>query len=148
MTEEKQDDNKKPVYFSKNNDGGQKYKNGFPQPDILKPINSEAIFGIIPSGTRNVLAKSLDLPQGIDECCHSYMKGITRKIDVLTATVTNPSDRSKVPTRALLNAAEIGFGAEVIDRSKRVRSRIKNRMVSTITSVIATYPRTRAITVR
>jgi diacylglycerol kinase (ATP) len=101
-------------------------------------INSEAIFGIIPSGTRNVLAKSLDLPQGIDECCHSYMKGITRKIDVLTATVTNPSDRSKVPTRAFLNAAEIGFGAEVIDRSKR--SRIKNRMVSTITSVIATLP--------
>ena len=140
LTEEKQGDNKKPVYFSKNNDGGQEYKNGFPQPDILRPINSEAIFGIIPSGTRNVLAKSLDLPQGIDECCHSYMKGITRKIDVLTATVTNPSDRSKVPTRAFLNAAEIGFGAEVIDRSKRVRSRIKNRMVSTITSVIATLP--------
>ncbi|MGH9913406.1 MAG: diacylglycerol/lipid kinase family protein, partial [Nitrososphaeraceae archaeon] len=135
LTEEKHSDNKKPVTFSKNNNGSREYKNGFPQTDILMPINSEAIFGIIPSGTRNVLAKSLNLPQGI-----SYMKGITRKIDVLTATVTNPSDRSKVPTRAFLNAAEIGFGAEVIDRSKRVRNRIKNRMVSTVTSVIATLP--------
>ena len=136
----RQSDNKKLVPFSKNSDGGPQNKNDFPQPDILLPINSEAIFGIIPSGTRNVLAKSLNLPQGIDECCHNYKQGSTQKIDVLTATVTNPTTRSKVSTRAFLNAAEIGFGAEVIDRSKKVRSRVNNRLVSTITSVIATLP--------
>jgi diacylglycerol kinase (ATP) len=140
VTERKQDNKKKAAPFSKNSDGGQENKSDFPQPDILLPINSEAIFGIIPSGTRNVLAKSLNLPQGIDECCHNYMQGSEQKIDVLTATVTNPTTRSKVSTRAFLNAAEIGFGAEVIDRSKKVRSRVKNRMVSTITSVIATLP--------
>jgi diacylglycerol kinase (ATP) len=115
-------------------------KNDFPQPDNLLPINPKAIFGIIPSGTRNVLAKSLSLPQGIDECCQNYLQATTQMIDVLTATVTNPTTNSKLPTRAFLNAAEIGFGAEVIDRSKKVRSRVRNRMVSTITSVIATLP--------
>ena len=140
LPEGRHSDNKKLVPFSKNSDGGQENKNDFPHPDILLPINSEAIFGIIPSGTRNVLAKSLNLPQGIDECCHNYMQGSTQKIDVLTATVANPNTPSKVSTRAFLNAAEIGFGAEVIDRSKKVRSRVKNRLVSTITSVIATLP--------
>ncbi len=106
----------------------------------MLPISSQAIFGIIPSGTRNVLAKSLNLPQGVDECCHNYMQGSTQKIDVLTATVTDPTTRSMVSTRAFLNAAEIGFGAEVVDRSKKVRSRVKNRIVSTITSVVASLP--------
>jgi diacylglycerol kinase family enzyme len=68
------------------------------------------------------------------------MQGSTQKIDVLTATVTDPTTRSMVSTRAFLNAAEIGFGAEVVDRSKKVRSRVKNRIVSTITSVVASLP--------
>jgi diacylglycerol kinase (ATP) len=140
MIEKKHDHKKKPFPYSKNSVGNQENKDEFPKSDILMPINSEAIFGIIPSGTRNVLAKSLNLPQGIDECCHNYLKGSTQKIDVLTATVTNPATHAKVSTRAFLNAAEIGFGAEVIDRSKKVRSKVKNRMVSTITSVLATLP--------
>jgi YegS/Rv2252/BmrU family lipid kinase len=140
LPERKHVDNKKLVPFSKNSDGGRENKNDFPQPDKLLPINSEAIFGIIPSGTRNVLAKSLNLPQVIDRRYHNYLQGSTQKIDVLTATVNKPTDPSKVSTRAFLNAAEIGFGAEVIDRSKKVRSRVKSRMVSTITSVIATLP--------
>jgi YegS/Rv2252/BmrU family lipid kinase len=140
LTERKQEDKKKTFPYSTNSDGNQENKGELPQPDILLPINSEAIFGIIPSGTRNVLAKSLNLPEGIDECCHNYLRGSTQKIDVLTATATNPTTHAKVLTRAFLNAAEIGFGAEVIDRSKKVRSKVKNRMVSTITSVIATLP--------
>lgn len=139
LTEEHRGDNKKLVPFSKNN-GGQENKSDFPQPDILKPVNSEAIMGIIPSGSRNVLAKSLNLPQGIDECCENYKQGNIQKLDVLTATVTNPSDHSKVSTRVFLNAAEIGFGAEVIDRSKKVRNKVKSRLISTVTSVIATLP--------
>jgi YegS/Rv2252/BmrU family lipid kinase len=140
MVEKKPDSKKKADSLSENSDVGQTGHQDFPEPRVLKPINHEAIFGIIPSGTRNVLAKSLSLPQEIDECCHNYLKANTHRIDVLTATVTNPMNHSKVPTRAYLNAAEIGFGAEIIDRSKKVRNRVKNRMVSTITSVIATLP--------
>ena len=140
LAERKQGDKKQPFSYSKHSYVNQENKVKFPQPDILVPINSKAIFGIIPSGTRNVLAKSLNLPQGIDECCHNYLLGSTQKVDVLTATVTNPTTHLKMSTRAFLNAAEIGFGAEVIDRSKKVKSKVKNRLVSTITSVIATLP--------
>ncbi len=70
---------------------------------------------------------------------------IQKKIDVISATVTNLSDQdddhnnnnnnnnkkknnssSKLaPTRIFLNAAEIGVGAEIIDRSKKIRERSK-----------------------
>jgi diacylglycerol kinase family enzyme len=39
-----------------------------------------------------------------------------------------------------MNAAEIGVGAEIIDRSKKVRGKINNRFVSTMASIIATLP--------
>ena len=42
--------------------------------------------------------------------------------------------------RIFLNAAEIGVGAEIIDRSKKIRDTVKNRILSTITSMIATIP--------
>ncbi len=110
------------------------------KPSILKPVSSEAIMGLIPSGSRNVLAKSLGLPQGLSECCYNFVNGKIQKLDVITATATDPDNHSKVTTRAFLNAAEIGFGAEVIDRSKKVRDKVKSRLVSTITSVVATLP--------
>ena len=105
---------------------------------VLKPINAEAILGILPSGSRNVLAKSLNLPEGIVECCQRFVSVKPQKIDVIAARVTTtpPSvpkkDHSKTIARLFLNAAELGVGAEIIDRSKKIRSKIKNRLISTI----------------
>lgn len=126
---------------SKNNDG--KSTEHYP---VMKPINPEAILGLIPSGSRNVLAKSLDLPEGIVECCKRFINAKPRKIDVISALITNASSGSTTnnpkdaTTRIFLNAAEIGVGAEIINRSKKVREKIKSRIVSTISSVIATLP--------
>jgi diacylglycerol kinase family enzyme len=115
-------------------------------------INPDAVFGIIPSGTRNVLVKSLDLPAESEECCKHYAASkIQKKIDVITATVANFPNKddnggskntgSKLaPTRIFLNAAEIGVAAEIIDRSKKIRDKVKSRMVSTVSSVVATLP--------
>jgi diacylglycerol kinase (ATP) len=119
-----------------------------PASPILKPINPEAIMGLIPSGSRNVLAKSLDLPDGMVECCQRFVNGKPQKIDVIAAVITTaeaPSTASsdhpkEVTTRIFLNAAEIGVGAEIIDRSKKFRDKIKNRFISTISGVIATLP--------
>jgi diacylglycerol kinase family enzyme len=69
--------------------------NHIPKPPRLEPINSEAIMGLIPSGTRNVLAKSLDLPEDVMECCQNFIKGKPKKIDVISATVTDQSNHSK-----------------------------------------------------
>ncbi|HEY7079633.1 MAG TPA: diacylglycerol kinase family protein [Nitrososphaeraceae archaeon] len=117
---------------------------------ILKPINPHAMMGVVPAGSRNVLAKSLNLPDGIIECCKRFMIGKPQKIDVISAsttsttqtdTNTNTNVQSKeVKTHLFLNAAEIGVGAEIIDRSKKIRDKVKSRLVSTISSVIATLP--------
>ena len=118
----------------------------FPKSPILKPINSEAIMGLLPSGTRNVLAKSLDFPEDIVQCCNNFVVGKSKKIDVISATVTpttnaEDSDRRPKPiTRIFLNAAELGVAGEIIDRSKKVRSKVKSRLVSTVTSLALTLP--------
>jgi YegS/Rv2252/BmrU family lipid kinase len=111
-----------------------------PSPSVLKTINPDAIMAVVPCGTRNVLAKSLDLPEGVIECCRSFSTGKARKIDVISATVTNANDRSTRNTRIFLNAAEIGLAAEIIDRSKKIREVVNSRIVSTITSILATLP--------
>jgi diacylglycerol kinase (ATP) len=109
---------------------------------VLKPINPEAMMGLVPAGSRNVLAKSLDLPDGIVECCQRFVNAKPQMIDVISALITTAaSDYPKeVAARIFVNAAEIGVGAEIIDRSKKIRDKIKSRFISTISGVIATLP--------
>jgi diacylglycerol kinase (ATP) len=42
--------------------------------------------------------------------------------------------------RICLNAAEIGIGAEIIDRSKVISEKINSRMMSTALGIISTLP--------
>lgn len=105
----------------------------------LRPINPDAVMGIVPCGTRNLVAKSLGLPAGAVECCQTFVKGSPTKIDIIAISATNP-DGSSRPLRIFLNAAEMGVGAEIIDRSKKIRSRVKSRLVSTVAAVISTVP--------
>jgi diacylglycerol kinase (ATP) len=107
----------------------------------LKPINPSAKLAIVPCGTRNVLVKSLDLPAGVVECCKN-ITSVNRsvKLDVIGVQATNKEDGSKTPMRIMLNAAEMGVAAEIIDRSKKVRNVVKSRIVSTITAVFSTLP--------
>lgn len=106
----------------------------------LKVINPDSIMGIVPCGTRNVLARSLGLPQGIIECCQNFVGGMPAKMDVIAASATDPKDRSTHPPRIFLNAAEVGVGAEIIDKSKKVRGKVNNRLVSTVAAVVTTLP--------
>jgi diacylglycerol kinase (ATP) len=106
----------------------------------LKPINPKGIMYVIPSGTRNVLARSLGLRhQGVESLMRiRHMK--KRKMDVIAAVITDKDNPSLTHKRIVMNAAEIGVGAEIIDRSKRVRGKIKNRFVSTMASIVTTLP--------
>lgn len=106
----------------------------------LKPINPDGIMGIVPCGTRNVLARSLGFPQGIIECCQNFVGGSPAKMDVISVSTTDPKNGSKNQPRIFLNAAEIGIGAEIIDRSKKVRTKVKNRLASTVAAVVSTIP--------
>ena len=114
--------------------------NGPAESAPLKPINPDAIMGVVPAGTRNVLAKSLGLPEGIANCCKTFQLGKPKKMDAIYATVTSQEDHSSTTSRIFLNAAEMGVAAEIIERSKKVREVVNSRIVSTITSIAATLP--------
>ena len=107
---------------------------------VVKAVNSEAIMALLPSGTRNVLVKSLGIPDGIEECCRTFAFGTQKQIDVISVTATNPQTGLSSPTRIFLNAAEMGMTGEIIDKSKRIRTKIDSRLISTVSSVISTVP--------
>jgi hypothetical protein len=80
------------------------------------------------------------LPDEFAEYCGRFLQDRIVKIDVIAATVTNADDRLILTTRIFLNAAEIGVGAEIISRSKKVRNELKDRLVSTLTGVVTALP--------
>src|SRR5829696_726451 len=88
--------------------------NGPAESAPLKSINPDAIMGVIPAGTRNVLAKSLGLPEGIVACCKAFSVGNPKKIDAIYATATNKEDPSSTTSKICLNAAEMGVAGEII----------------------------------
>ena len=104
----------------------------------LIPISAEAILGIIPAGTRNIFAKSLNIPLDPQLVCNKINKMRPKKIDIISVFLNNSKPRYKM--RVCLNAAEIGIGAEIIDRSKVIRERINSRIVSTALGIISTLP--------
>lgn len=105
----------------------------------LKAINPDSVMGLVPCGTRNILAKSLGLPETVTKCCRNFAMGRPRRIDIIQATVRNQATLS-FSSRVYLNAAEIGLGAEIIDRSRKVRKVVKNRILSTVTGILAALP--------
>lgn len=107
---------------------------------MVKPVTSDAILALLPSGTRNVLVKSLGIPEKIEECCRTYELGSQKNIDVIAVRATDPQTRLLLPTRIFLNAAEIGIGGEIIDKSKKIRTKINSRLISTFSSVVSTLP--------
>jgi diacylglycerol kinase (ATP) len=108
--------------------------------DKLKPINPNGVLYIIPSGSRNVLARSFGLKHKGVQALKRIKEMDKRKMDAILAVITDKDSPSLTHKRIILNAAEIGVGAEIIDRSKRVRRKIKSRFVSTIASIVATLP--------
>lgn len=107
---------------------------------VLKPINSDVVMAVFPCGTRNVLVKSLDLPAEFGECCQNFEACKLQKIDVVSVRATNMEDHSKTAIRIFLNAAEIGIGAEIIDKAKKVRNVVNSRLISTMTGLFSTVP--------
>ena len=107
----------------------------------LNKINPEATLIILPGGTRNVLVKSLNLPLDFEECCKTVTSSNdTKKIDIIGTITKNVDSNSNYICRTFLNAAEIGLGAEIIDKSKAVREKIGSRLLSTFTGIVATLP--------
>jgi diacylglycerol kinase (ATP) len=106
----------------------------------LKLVNPNGVLYIIPSGSRNVLARSFGLKHQGEQALKRIKQMKSRKMDAILAVITDKNSPSLIHKRIILNAAEIGVGAEIIDRSKRVRRKVKSRFVSTVASIVATLP--------
>ncbi|MFB5599595.1 MAG: diacylglycerol/lipid kinase family protein [Nitrososphaeraceae archaeon] len=106
----------------------------------MKNINPKAIFSIIPAGTRNVFANSLDLPRQFDDYIKNLGKLKAKRIDVISSKYTIPGSKKFSKPRLCFNAVEIGAGAEIIERSKLIRNRVNSRLLSTITGILSTLP--------
>ena len=125
------------IHGNENNNNG---NDSFLNQAVLKPINSDVVMAVFPCGTRNVLVKSLDLPSEFGECCQNFEACKLQKIDVVSVRATNMEDHSKTAIRIFLNAAEIGIGAEIIDKAKKVRNVVNSRLISTMTGLFSTVP--------
>jgi diacylglycerol kinase family enzyme len=125
------------IHGKENNNNG---NDSFLNQSSLKPINSDVVMAVFPCGTRNVLVKSLDLPAEFEECCQNFEACKLQKIDVISVRATNVENHSKVSSRIFLNAAEIGIGAEIIDKAKKVRNVVNSRLISTMTGLFSTVP--------
>jgi diacylglycerol kinase (ATP) len=125
------------IHGNENNSNG---NNSFLNQAVLKPINSDVVMAVFPCGTRNVLVKSLDLPEEFAECCQNFEACKLQKIDVISARATNVGNHSKAASRIFINAAEIGIGAEIIDKAKKVRNVVNSRFISTLTGLFSTVP--------
>ena len=112
----------------------------FKPPSRLDHINPKGICWIVPSGTRNVLAASLGIPHQGNEALMQIRRMKKRRIDVIGAVVTDKENHNFAHNRIVLNAAEIGVGAEIIDRSKKIRSKVKSRFISTVAGIVSTLP--------
>jgi diacylglycerol kinase (ATP) len=104
-------------------------------------VSLDATLTILPSGTRNVLARSLNLPTEFEDCCKAVtVSDNTKRIDVIAAVVKDTDNETNYENRTFLNAAEMGIGAEIIDRAKTVREKISSRILSTFAGIVATMP--------
>jgi diacylglycerol kinase (ATP) len=125
------------IHGNENNNNG---NGSFLNQAVLKPINSDVVMAVFPCGTRNILVKSLDLPAEFGECCQNFEACKLQKIDVISVRATNVENHSKAAIRIFLNAAEIGIGAEIIDKAKKVRNVVNSRVISTMTGLFSTVP--------
>lgn len=99
--------------------------------EVAKGLISKrkGILGVIPCGTGNDLAKGIDIPLNIEEALEILIRRNTKKIDL-----------GKINGYSFLNIASIGFDAEVVISTNKIKTKIKNS-ISYILGILVTLLR-------
>lgn len=116
--------------------------NGFFEED--RPINSDAILGIVPSGSGCDLTRSLNIPSRLEGALDILKNTDGIPIDVGKVTFCGADGRTT--TRYFLNVADFGLGGEVIQEVNR--RRLERRASSYVKCLISTVMRYRPKKVR
>ncbi|MFN8674193.1 MAG: diacylglycerol kinase family protein [Candidatus Sericytochromatia bacterium] len=82
--------------------------NGFFEKDTL--INPDVVLSFVPSGTGSDFIKTLEVPNNIDLAIKKILEKNIQKIDIGKITFDDGN------IEYFLNAAEVGMGAEIVDR--------------------------------
>lgn len=96
--------------------------------EVAKGIinRGRGVLGIIPGGTGNDMARSLNIPMDQEEAIDTILKGNKKIVDI-----------GKANSYSFLNIASIGFDAEVVINNERIKKKIKSH-ISYIISVVYT----------
>lgn len=79
-------------------------------------IGTQSVLGIIPTGTMNNLARSLNIPDTIEEACKVIAKGETRPIDIGKVSELKP-----VNDQVFLEVAGIGLEAVLFPLAEEIK---------------------------
>lgn len=85
-------------------------------------IGSESVLGILPAGTMNNLARSLNIPINLEDACALFVNGEARAIDV-----------GKINQHLFLEVAGVGLDATLFPFAEDVKCR---HPLSTLTSIL------------
>jgi diacylglycerol kinase (ATP) len=75
-------------------------------------IKSKSVLGIIPAGTMNNVARSLEIPEDIEQACDIIASGRTRQIDV-----------GSINGHIFLEVAGIGLEAALFPAAEEIKAR-------------------------
>ncbi|HSH37082.1 diacylglycerol kinase family protein [Schnuerera sp.] len=90
--------------------------------------SGKGTLGIIPSGTGNDLARTLNIPFNLEEAISVITKGANKKIDV-----------GVVNKDLFLNIASIGFDSEVVKNTEKIKQKIKSSIAYFISVIITLF---------
>ena len=99
-----------------------------------KPINSEAVLGIVPSGSGCDLMRSLNIPSNLKGAM-TILKD-TEGVPIDVGKVTFQEADGRMTSRYFLNVADFGLGGEVIQEVNR--RRLERRASSYIKCLVST----------
>lgn len=92
----------------------------------------QGVLGVIPCGTGNDFSKGIDLPLNTKEALETIIRGHKKRIDL-----------GKINGYSFLNIASIGFDAEVVISTNKIKKKIKSS-ISYILGVLVTLFRFRS----
>jgi len=86
--------------------------------EVLNGVKEKGlILGILPAGTGNDFARTIQLPKDINSIFHRILKGKTKRIDI-----------GKINNKYFINVVSIGIDAEIVKETEKIKGFVPKSM--------------------